>query len=349
MKRKTSIYFIFCLLATLAIPNAQPCAPAPPQGTYVSILEESAIILWDSARKMQHFIRRASFRSDAADFGFLVPTPSKPELAEVSNDAFQVAAEIMKPRVIEVNQRGIRPGLLLEALFFRRLYETAAAPAAVRMLEMKQVAGYDAAVLEADDAAALTAWLQQHGYPSSPALQKWFEPYIAAKWKITAFKISGDRNAQTVGSSTVRMSFPADRPFFPYREPQSENAEQGNRALQVLLLSDARMEGVLGDGSQWPGHLQWADRIAPENQARLLRDLGLQNEKLPQGLWLNAFEDLSSPRPGHDDLFFHRASQQSKQVPPPYVISHDRRIPIPLDLLLVIGIVIAVIVVRRRR
>ena len=349
MKRKRSICIVFFLLALLSVSTAQPCAPAPPAGTFVSILDESAIILWDSTHKMQHFIRRASFRSDAADFGFLVPTPSKPELTEVSNNAFQVAAEIMRPRVIEVNQRGVRPGLLLEALFLRRMYETAAAPSAVRMLEMKQVAGYDAAVLEADDATALSGWLEQHGYPSSPALQKWFEPYIAAKWKITAFRISGNKDAGTVGSSTVRMSFPADRPFFPYREPQPESAGQGSRALQVLLLSDSRMEGELGDGSAWAGHLQWADRIEPEDQARLLRDLGLQNEKLPQGLWLNAFEDLSSPRPGHDDLFFQRASQQSKQLPPPYVISHDRRIPIPLDLLLVIGIAIAVMVVRRRR
>lgn len=346
------------LLKTLALIPAvlliaadlYPCAPAPPDGSFVYIQEESAVIVWDSANKMQHFVRRASFRSNAPDFGFLVPTPSKPDLAEVSNDAFQILETVMRPRIIEEDDRGIRlTSLIGEFFLLRRRYETAGAPPqSVRVLEFKNVAGYDAAILEADDAESLNGWLKDHGYPSSAALQKWFEPYVAMKWKITAFKVAGDRDSGTPATSTVRMSFAADRPFFPYREPESGNEETPARTLQVLMLSDARMQGSLGDGSPWAGRLRWADRISGTDESKLLQVLGLQKAGLPSGLWLSAFEDPSSPRPGHDDLFFQRSADQSAQVPPPYVIHHDARIPIPLDLLAVIAAVV-VFIIRRRR
>ena len=58
------------------------CAVVPPVNQPVAIANESAIIIWDSANKTEHFIRRASFQTMAKDFGFLVPTPAQPELAE---------------------------------------------------------------------------------------------------------------------------------------------------------------------------------------------------------------------------------------------------------------------------
>src|SRR5437016_3719837 len=66
-------------------PAVRACAPAPPPGVRVEIADESAIIVWDAAAKTQHFIRRASFATAAHDFGFLVPTPAQPTLAEASD------------------------------------------------------------------------------------------------------------------------------------------------------------------------------------------------------------------------------------------------------------------------
>ena len=73
------------------------CAIAPSGNKPVAIADESAIIIWDAANKTQHFIRRASFQSAAPDFGFLVPTPSKPELAEASDAAFAHLARVTAP------------------------------------------------------------------------------------------------------------------------------------------------------------------------------------------------------------------------------------------------------------
>lgn len=84
----------------LAEPIADACAPAPPAGEEVAIADEEAIIVWDAATKTEHFIRRAQFGSTAKRFGFLVPTPAKPELGEIDSSIFADLAWQLRPEVI---------------------------------------------------------------------------------------------------------------------------------------------------------------------------------------------------------------------------------------------------------
>jgi len=88
------------IIATIAYTDAHGCAVAPPNNKPVEIADESAIIVWDSASGTEHFIRRATFKSAAQDFGFLVPTPTKPELAEADDAAFKELARITAPKVV---------------------------------------------------------------------------------------------------------------------------------------------------------------------------------------------------------------------------------------------------------
>ena len=76
------------LLPSLLAPPAPACCPAPPSGRPVVNADKTVILIWDAATKTQHFIRQASFKSEADDFGFLVPTPTQPELNESGNAAF---------------------------------------------------------------------------------------------------------------------------------------------------------------------------------------------------------------------------------------------------------------------
>ena len=54
----------------------------------VEIADEEAVIFWDPETHVEHFIRKATFRSSAPAFGFLVPTPSTPKLDEVPETVF---------------------------------------------------------------------------------------------------------------------------------------------------------------------------------------------------------------------------------------------------------------------
>jgi hypothetical protein len=280
------------------------CAPAPRMGEAVDIAEESAIIIWDEAAKTQHFIRRASFRTTAKDFGFLVPTPTIPELAEADDKAFGHLEKLTAPKVvvrtIPANAKSA-PATL-----------SAPAPAAVAVVAQAKVAGYDAVVLEASDAVALNNWLKEHDYASTPELVEWFKPYLERKWKISAFKIDRDSQRSNVAeSAAVRMSFKADAPFFPYREPAGNAGRSEPRMLRTYVLATSRMDGVLGATSAWPGRAVWSDRIEEQARATLFGQMKLPATVAAGALWLTEFEDGSSPRPGHDDIFFRVAADQS--------------------------------------
>src|SRR5438093_12856447 len=76
------------------------CCPAPPPGKPVVNADQTVVILWDAANRTQHFIRKASFQSQADDFGFIVPSPSEPEMEESGSEAFPYLLKLTEPAVI---------------------------------------------------------------------------------------------------------------------------------------------------------------------------------------------------------------------------------------------------------
>jgi hypothetical protein len=310
---------LLLLLAAVLCPlpeQASACAPAPPRGKTVAIADESAIILWDAASKTQHFIRRASFKSDAAEFGFLVPTPTKPEVEEASDETFAELAKITAPKVITKPRSEAGGGC---AIGCGAAAPGGAAPkSSVRVLEEKQLPGHKATVLEADDANALSKWLGDHGFDYSPALTEWVAPYVKAGWKITAFQIIKRDADKDVASSAVRLTFQADKtalPFFPYREPASQAAagagQLPSRLLRVFFIGDKRVQGTVGEkGNPWPGKVAWSNRLDASVREQLLGLLKLPAKTTPESWWLTEFEDASSPRPGTDDAFFSPSEDQ---------------------------------------
>jgi hypothetical protein len=224
----------------------------------------------------------------------------------------------------------------------------AGARADVEVLDRQQIGDYDATVLAATNAEALNKWLKQHGYISSPELTEWVKPYVRQGWKITAFKISNKNDEGEVSTTTVRMSFEADRPFFPYREPASqrqkpESGEFSPRSLRVFFISNERVSGALDEAAtnvEWPGKTEWAGKLLDQPRADLLNSLKLKPDQLPTSATLTAFEDRSTPRPGTADVFFSRASDQGKVEPPPIIEYRDVPTIIPIEGFILLGIVL---------
>jgi hypothetical protein len=292
-------------LVLLLAATSLACAPVPRPGDEVQIGEESAIIIWDSAAKTQHFIRRASFRTKAKDFGFLVPTPTIPKLEEADDDAFRLLGKITAPEVVHHSVPRGRP--------------IAMAASPVTVIATANVAGYDATILEATDADALNRWLGDHGYASSPELVEWFKPYLEQKWKISAFKIARDEKEDTVSTRSVRMSFQTDKPFFPYREPvaQGRNRDDSNdRLLRVYFLAEARYGGALGADTEWRSRTVWSERIDQDSRAELLRLVKLPTDSAPNARWLTEIVDQSSPRSSTDEVYFSVAKNQERAKRP---------------------------------
>jgi hypothetical protein len=324
-------------------------------GPSISIAEESAIIVWDPVKKMQHFIRRAAFDTKSPNFGHLVPTPTVPTLAEVEDGIFGKMDRWILPRTVEKTKFKFDPILCCLGGGGSPAPGDAAV-GGVRVLGEQKVGGYQTAILEADNTEDLSDWLKKNGYSNDPELQSWLFPYVANQWKITAFKITQDpKTGQLATTQPVRMSFATDKPFFPYREPEvklekPEMVNAGNvprpfhidekgekiwndaRLLRVHFVSTTRMQGNLGNAA-WHAKIPWADQLTDEQRKQIAAATGLAENDLPASAWLTTFEDRAEPRPGKDEVYFEPSADRTSIRPPDHIVLNQ--IWIPIDVVLV--------------
>jgi hypothetical protein len=333
--------------------RAHACCPAfpPTPDTTVRIADQEIIVAWNAESKTEQFVRKASFQARVPGFGFLVPTPSRPVLAEVDEAVFDRLRREIEPRIVNKTRWVPSPTTLCGGWLSlgskgddRTVPASVAAP--VRVLEEARVAGFDYAVLAADDPAALTAWLEAKGYDARPAMREWVVPYVTMKWIVTAFKFAAD--AGDVGTGAIRMSFVTERPVFPYRVPEDQLARRGaEHTLRVFFVGPGRGQGTLGDrGASWAGVTKYATSRPLSPLATLLAG-AVPAVDAPAGAWLTAFEDPSWPS-GTEDLWFG-SDPAGAELIPTVVVYHDREVPIPLDVLLVAGIGVALVVRWQRK
>ena len=307
--------FISCILLCDQAKWADACCPAPPMGRPVVNADQTVIILWDAANKTQHFIRQASFKSDAKDFGFIVPSPSQPELSESGNDAFPTLRKLTEPESVTRRWEG-GGGISCSCGARSGAPALGVAEPPVKVLDEKFVADLHATVLEAKSANALVNWLKENGYAFSPEIEAWAQPYVAQGWKFTALKVAKDKDAKDnkVAASALRISFKTDRPLFPYREPDYKSAVETlgvkSRLLRIYFIADARYEGELIKANPWTGKVAWAGKVSADDRKKLLEHLKLPETIGPAQWWLTEFEDNWPYRVAPADVYFSRSADQ---------------------------------------
>ena len=310
------------------------CCPAPPSGKPVVNADQTVIILWDADSKTEHLIRQASFKSDADDFGFLVPTPSQPDLAESGNDAFPYLRKLTEPEI----RQAPRPSGGINCMCQPAATAPPGTKDSVRVLETKLVAGFDAVVLETKSADDLVQWLKEHGYAFSPEVEAWAKPYVENGWKITALKVAKEKDRMdkpAVTASSLRISFQTDRPLFPYREPDSAKSAAAlgakDRLLRIYFLADARYQGDLTKEAPWKSTVAWADQLSTQDRKKLLELLKLPENTGPVNWQLTEFEHHWPYTVAAGDLFFSRSADQAPVKRPP--ITYYVRTVWPTDVM----------------
>jgi hypothetical protein len=285
--------------------KAEACALAVMPGqTAPKVRGEEALVAFDPARKVEHFVRSADFQGARAKFGFLVPTPGRPELAEADDAVFaRLAKQYLRPEpqrdVLRARLNGSGRGLLAAS----------AAPPPVQVVATQTVAGLDATVLVASDARALSSWLGERGFVDRPALAEWLRPYTTGSWHVTAFQYDPQaRGALT--SRAVRLTFPTERAYYPYSEPSDVSSEPGRR-LRISVIAPWRARASVGR-RRWSARVGYAGR--PQDLATILAP-GLGHPANRQvGPWMTTFEELNSQR-GRDDLWFDDARTRAEVAP----------------------------------
>ena len=341
------------VISVLDVRTSDACATAPPAGEQVRIAEEEALIVWNPTTKIETFIRRAAFRSTARKFGFLVPTPTTPELSEVSDDVFSALTSAIKPPVEYSAKSEYKLGSLLfdscAGAMMKSESQAVTAPSPVRVLQTASVAGFNATTVEADNAQALTDWLGQNGFAVTPQLTKWLERYVTEKWKVTAFVVATERdnaNRYEIATKAVKMTFPTERPFYPYREPEIEMTVETNaklvdseRLLRVYFMSNERYAATLADKP-------WSAKVL---QAHTLDTYSEELKALSAGLtYLTVFVDDSSPRRGVEELYFAPSADKADIKQPTQHLTYPDEVLIPVDLIL-LGLLVVIWAVRRAR
>ena len=333
---------------------ASACAVAPPRGVPAVNADQTVILIWDAATQTEHFIRQASFKTEGDDVGFLVPSPTQPDLQEAGDGAFQSLRTLTAPEVHTVWQPRNPFGCGMVCSHAPDSLAAGSVPM-VRVLEEKRVAGFNAVVLESNSSTALVRWLQEHGYAYSPELAVWARPYIEAGWKITALKVAKDaaeRDRQSVSASALRLSFKTDRPLFPYREPDASGPAKAlganDRVLRIYFLADGRYEGELTRETPWTGKTVWAGNVRDGERRQLLEALRLPPTTGPGTWYLTEFEDHWPYQAAPADLHFHRSTDQGPIRRPPVTQYVSRSVPGDLTLWALAAVLAAPVVLRRR-
>src|SRR5206468_6505692 len=108
----------------------------------------------------------------------------------------------------------------------------------------------------------------------------------------------------------------------------------GDRLMRVYFVSTERTAATLA-GAPWIGRVIYAAPIA-----KLLAIM-------PDKPVATVFEDTSATRPGDDELYFAPAADQRAVHQADIVVKEPREIP--SELIVLAGIVLAVVLVLRRR
>lgn len=254
--------------------------------------DQTNIVIWDEAHHMEHFIRNASFRSGGDSFGFIAPTPSKPELHDASTKAFYTLASLAPQVRYSFRASGGLGG-------------GGSKSAEVKVIQEADVAGFHATTLWSTDAHAINDWMNEHGYVSTPEVEKWADRYTRRGWYLTAFKVV-DKAKLAASTGTVRMSFSTREPYNPFYVPSSNIQVDKKGTLRVYFVAVGDYDAGIGRRGQfgtWQTPI-WTADIPEATSALLAKQVKIPAEAIPDYAQVETFVDNDFPRPAEEDIYF---------------------------------------------
>ena len=257
----------------------------------MSLIDEKAIIVWNPKTGIEHFIRQASFEGKAKDFGFIVPTPSQPQVEKADAAAFKRLQKLVPPMKSDEPASAGGRGF-----------------GAVEILEQKRVGDYFVTVLRASDGATMLGWLKDNGYQSRPAMENWLDHYAKQQWYFAALKFVREPDSQEPKTTAVRISFQTKVPHYPYKMPEDTWPADHVRPVALYFVGPGAATAVYRDGKEkWEAQKVWSGALPDPERAGLAKELNLKLEDIPAGSTMT-FMHNGRNKHGYDrDLHFNLA------------------------------------------
>lgn len=298
--------------AGLVAKDASACGmfvPSNIEDQVPRIAQEQVLLIYNRESQMQHFVREVNFDAANSEFGFIVPTPTQPEVAEAKSP-FAALRDSYPFEPPSGGGRGGPPGS-------RGIAATEGSDGAVAVLSVQRVGKFTAFVLAASNGEALGKWLADNRFQVPAASRPWLDHYVALGFYYVAFRYDAPKKEKGAGltSETVRISFKTPYPYYPYFEP-SGDSRQGSRLMSLWFVSDAPRVPVAGH-SRLGGTLRhlkpWRKGISYKASPKSLAPaLGALAKLVPakEKLVVQTFRDTKVRRDGFGDVLMVPASPE---------------------------------------
>lgn len=285
-------WFIGGVMVAMA-PHADPCCVTFAEHS-MHLAWETALVIWDKEKGVEHFIRKAEFEGNAKDFGFIFPSPTEPFRLAVADQEVFGRLDAYSPIVYKSGVEGD-----------------------IEILQQKKVGDFDATVLRAKDGAAMSKWLKKQGHRMRPAMTPWFDHYAKQGWVFTALKYKGRR--EVTPTKALCISFKTSTPHYPYKMP-SDTWEKGHhRTLDLFVLSQSGMKGVYTSGKEWETKKSWDAGLSESDRLHFETNLLVDHKRLelPKRLVITRFVNTASANHYEHDLLFREVGDAASESAAP--------------------------------
>lgn len=238
MRRVACCLMLAVLAAAGAWEARAACCYFSALGSDVTQPAQKAFITWDPQEYIESFTVQPKFEGNAGDFGMVIPTPSRPTLAEMPRDFFKELAvfTILKPMPMDKYKLfprapgGFGGGGMGGSM--RRAEST------VRVLEAGVVGSLEYKIVTAERADDLYQWLKENRYSYSGD-EATLGTYIRKRWTFTVMRIDPkqmkrDSSGGYTGEVTpTRFTFSTRRLVYPLRITQISVPDQTEALFYV--------------------------------------------------------------------------------------------------------------------
>jgi hypothetical protein len=281
--RVLSNALLVALTLSLTIPPSPPLVPVAESACcYFSAKDQDVVqpgqkvfITWDPESRTETFTVQPKFEGNAADFGMVIPTPSRPKLDEMPRDFFKELAvfTILKKRehphsrLVPFGMGGFGGGGLGGGFggglggFGGGMASAPARKPAVKVLETGVVGSLDYKILAAERADDLYTWLRTNRYHYAGD-EATLDFYVRKKWFFTVMKIDAmQMKRKSDGSYTgevtpTRFQFESDQLTYPLRITQISVKEKTEALFYVQAPFKVDLPGDETYQYQWLPMLQ---------------------------------------------------------------------------------------------
>jgi hypothetical protein len=234
-------------------------------------------------------ILSTTFRGDAQEFAWIIPVPARPDVTAGKDELFTALDEYTRPKYSD-NMPVPMMGAANMAI-----QDSYVGPK-VTVLETKKVDIYETAVLEANDAGALSKWLTDNGYEYPANRDLLLKHYINKKWYFVAAKVSAEAlgyagtSLATGHATPLSITFASPQIVYPLKI-----SGPGSKTVDGLVMMGHSFENGIGG---------WAGRGQVMVDAKVHRtSVGLSNTWAKHGK--NSLKVTNAAGEPDDDYAFY--------------------------------------------